>query len=192
MENYKLPTLYGKPSKGDKIKVWDICIVTDSDVPTIKRSFGYQDGKMQEIHKPVPKGKNIGKANETTPLEQAISEMKSLWTKQKSAGLYVENIKDFVTEKVPQPMLAHDYNKKNNQKYIKDVCFVQPKLDGVRMLVSHDGNMYSRNGKSMTTLDNIRNEILGLKLPAGTYLDGELFTFDLPFAHSVACSYAFC
>lgn len=59
-------TLYNTSSKG-KIKVWT-CSLKGNAITTI---WGYEDGAKQETTDIVKEGKNIGKANETTPAEQA-------------------------------------------------------------------------------------------------------------------------
>ena len=103
-------------------------------------------------------------------------EAKSLWTKQVNAG-YCEDQGNIVSCLLP--MLAHDYTKRG--KDIQNECYVQPKLDGVRMLAKYDGTLFSRTGKEYQHLDHIALAVKSLSLPRGTYVDGELFTFELPF-----------
>ena len=170
------PTLYGKPSSGNKTKQWTIRVIIADDVPHIERTHGYVDHKLTTSLKAVPKGKNVGKSNETTPLQQAVSEAQSLWTKQVNAG-YSETLEKQETQILP--MLAHDYNKRG--KDISNECYVQPKLDGVRLLAKYDGTLVSRTGKTYRHLDHIASAVKELQLPLGTYLDGELFSFELTF-----------
>jgi DNA ligase-1 len=86
-------------------------------------------------------GKNIGRSNETTPLEQAISELKSLMNKKFDEGYYIEGIEADI---LPLPMLAHKFVERGNA--IEYPCFVQPKLDGHRAL--YDGEKFwTRKGK---------------------------------------------
>jgi ATP-dependent DNA ligase len=47
---------------------------------------GYENGKMVVAERVVTVGKNLGKKNETTPVQQAISEAQSSWNKKKDAG----------------------------------------------------------------------------------------------------------
>ena len=47
---------------------------------------GKLDGKKVENRKVFEKGKNIGRANETSALEQAVSEMESAWKKKQDEG----------------------------------------------------------------------------------------------------------
>lgn len=115
----KLPKLYKIDSKG-KIREWETWV----DNTTIHVRHGAKDGAKQDQITQITKGKNIGKANETTPHEQAILESKSKWLKQKDKG-YSENSSP---EKVFRPMLAHRHDK--HAKKVLYPCFVQPKLDG--------------------------------------------------------------
>jgi DNA ligase-1 len=72
----KFNRLYAKSSTG-KIKIWEIEAVLDT---MIIRS-GYEDGKVMEQRK-VIEGKNIGRANETTPAKQCELECQSKWQKK--------------------------------------------------------------------------------------------------------------
>ena len=174
------PKLYGLPSNGKKIKEWSISVHEENGSAFIKRIHGYQNCKMQETTKEISKGKNIGKKNETTPFQQATNEAQSLWKKQVESG-YKDNAESLnQTEKV-LPMLAHDFNKRG--KDIQFPCFIQPKLDGVRLLIKitpSEIKCFSRTGKEFTTLGHITDQLRQLKVKNG-FLDGELFTFDIPF-----------
>src|SRR5271165_992689 len=80
------PTLYKRTSTG-AIQMWSIgvegnIIVTD---------FGQKDGKIQHAEETIKLGKNIGRANETTPSEQALAEAASKWEGKVKKG-YVEEI----------------------------------------------------------------------------------------------------
>ena len=183
-----LHKLYGLPSNGKKVKEWSIDVYKEGSFACIKRTHGYTSCKMQETIKKIEKGKNIGKKNETSPFEQATNEAKSLWKKQKESG-YVENLNELeqANDKI-LPMLAHDFHKR--EKDIKFPCYVQPKLDGVRLLAIISSpdciKFISRTGKEIETLSHIEAELKILikkssKLNYPLYIDGELFTFDLPF-----------
>ncbi|NBQ71038.1 MAG: hypothetical protein EBU46_20285 [Nitrosomonadaceae bacterium] len=78
-------------------------------------------------------------------------------------------------------MLAHDYNKRG--KSIVWPCKVQPKLDGTRMVGISGKGLYSRNRKAYPHLEHIRTELN--MLPAGTTLDGELYSKTLTFQEIV-------
>ena len=74
------PELQGEAQTG-KTKMWSIKVTernTGSNiVGVIETTHGYIDGKKQVNEKIITEGKNIGKKNETTPLQQAINEARS-------------------------------------------------------------------------------------------------------------------
>lgn len=196
------PTLYGEATTG-KAKQWAIRVFERSGCGVIETTFGYVDGKLQKNEKVISEGKNIGKKNETTPLQQAINEAKSAWTKKKESGYAPSG--DFaaggagdedgdsstvsgagargkgVDDDVPSPMLAHDYNKRG--KSIKFPCFVQRKFDGTRCVGMPSKGIFSRNRKSYPHLEHIIEELN--KLPESFVLDGELYSDELTFQEIV-------
>ncbi|MCP4814767.1 MAG: hypothetical protein GY888_19845, partial [Planctomycetaceae bacterium] len=128
------------------------------------------------------KGKNIGKANETTPAEQAVLEMESKIRAKLDKG-YVRSIEE---AKAPatnslgleKPMLATPIEKVKPEKIDWSTACVQPKLDGHRALYK-DGVLYSRQGKVLEHMDHIIMAIHQSGL--GTFhLDGELYLHGVP------------
>ena len=185
------PPLSATSSTG-KTKVWKIKVIDRAGVGVIKTTHGYEDGKMVENERLIEVGKNIGKSNETTPVEQAVKEAQSDWNKKKDAGYKPEEEEvamggaggpapaaaAFVA---PLPMLELDYHKRG-----KDIVFpayAQRKLDGVRCLAISGKGLYSRLGKKFPQLEAIMKEIDAL--PAGTILDGELYSDTLTFQEIV-------
>ena len=78
------------------------------------------------------------------------------------------------------PMLAKTFDTGKNSEKIKYPCYVQPKLDGVRMI--WDGHRYySRAGKPLTIPKGMEKELN--ENFSGFALDGELIipgkTFDV-------------
>lgn len=71
------------------------------------------------------------------------------------------------------PMLANKWEDREN--YISEPFYVQPKIDGVRLLVSNKGGI-SRTGKLVPG-----TESLGKGLEEGQYLDGECYDHNLTF-----------
>ncbi len=169
----------------------------------IETTHGYVDGKKQVNEKIIAEGKNIGKRNETTPLQQAINDARTAWVKKKESGyspvgisgggesgedggdgaeaLMAGNRSKGIDDSVPSPMLAHDYNKRG--KSIKFPCFAQRKFDGTRCIGIPGKGLFSRNKKSYPHLDHIVTEIN--KLPAAVILDGELYSDTLTFQEIV-------
>ena len=209
------PELQGTATTG-KTKTWSIRVFDRTSTSTtdlvgvIETTHGYVDGKKQVNEKIISEGKNIGKKNETTPLQQAISEAKSSWVKKKESGYSpvtsegeaaggagtggtaddAESVDSAVnrsrgkgvTEDVPSPMLAHDYNKRG--KSIKFPCFVQRKFDGTRCVGMPGKGLFSRNRKTYPHLEHIAAELN--KLPPGIVLDGELYSDTLTFQEIVS------
>jgi DNA ligase-1 len=196
------PTLYGEATTG-KAKQWSIRVferasASGSSCGVIETTFGYVDGKLQTNEKVISEGKNIGKKNETTPLQQAINEARSSWTKKKESGYSPADDDDAVEDgdsstvsagargkgvddDVPSPMLAHDYNKRG--KSIKFPCFVQRKFDGTRCVGMPNKGLFSRNRKRYPHLEHILEELN--RLPETFVLDGELYSDELTFQEIV-------
>ena len=189
-----LPPLYGKTSTG-KTKVWYARVLTNSSGHGISEiKHGQKDGKLQTAEKTIELGKNIGKKNETSPLEQCISEVKRKWTDKKEKEGYTEkeeeeeeDITTTSTSSVIYPMLAQKYDSKKPKKNgIVFPCFVQPKLDGLRCIVykSATGTIVtqSRTGGIFENMEHITGDLMGLfnKYPQ-LVLDGELYTTEIPF-----------
>jgi hypothetical protein len=84
-----LPTLYKKTSTGAD-QMWSIGTYRN----VIITQFGQVGGKIQETYDIVKIGKNIGRANETTAIEQAELEAQSQWEKKKKSKGYVESLSD--------------------------------------------------------------------------------------------------
>ena len=70
---YNPPTLYAKSSTGKSMQ-WSIEVEETMGGGLIRTRHGYEGGKIQVNEKTITVGKNIGKANATTPLQQAIAE----------------------------------------------------------------------------------------------------------------------
>ncbi|MBV1929309.1 MAG: hypothetical protein KUG81_07345 [Gammaproteobacteria bacterium] len=179
------PTLYSVSSTG-KLKQWTVSVQCQDKVASIIREHGYVGAKIQSNEKIISKGKNIGKANETSPYEQAISEALSMRQKRLDTG-YTEEVPDLDSFKPPElPMLAHGFAKRKHN--IVYPAFVQPKLDGVRCFakrVDEDTITFtSRKGKSYTTLDHLVPALLDC-MEIGEILDGEIYIHGKTFQHIV-------
>lgn len=166
------PKLYGTSSSG-KVKEWEIWVEDIDGVPNIVNRHGYEDGKKQVNAKPVPVGKNIGKANETTPFQQACMDAESKWNLKKDKKYITERPTKHNQSEIILPMLAHSYEKRKHN--IKFPCFVQPKMNGVRCLAFiKDGKVtyQSRRGKTWDTLEHLTPH---LKHLLDMILDGEIY-----------------
>jgi len=185
----ELPKIYGIEKNG-KTKIWTGRIYSNGIVAKAEMEYGQIDGKKQITEREYSVGKNIGKKNETTALEQCIAETKKKWQDKidkesyslnQSGELEIENSKVF-------PMLAHIYdpcNTKNKKNNIEFPCYVQPKLDGLRCIMYlQDSEVVaqSRTGGYFVTMEHICSQLktLFIKTP-GLILDGELYTNEIPF-----------
>lgn len=176
-EKYPFPRMYAL-SKTGSIRVYDIVVEDKGDhaIMTTRKKVTL-NGKWTEDRYEYWEGVNIGKSNETTYLEQALSEAQSAWKRLQDAGFTItmpdKNTK-FNTDangKI-KPMLAISFN----EKKIKFPCLCQPKYDGVRCTISQDEDgihIISRKGKpyKIPHLEKWANENKDL-LP----LDGELYS----------------
>lgn len=166
--------------------------------------YGRLGGKRQEKVVKIKKGKNIGKANETTPLQQAQLEAESKWLKKKDEGYktleeyqskssFVKSPEDIgkhfkyntFPNWSPMPMLAEPFKEKllkGNPEF-----FIQPKLNGVRGIGSL-GNLISRGGKEYN-IPHIQKDIDKLINDCnnkGIILDGEIYLHGTPLQEIVS------
>jgi DNA ligase-1 len=173
-----LPTLYKKTSTG-AIERWDISI----EGATITTRHGIDGGKIQETSDTIKAGKNLGKANATTPEAQAEAEAKASWEKKKARKGYVEDKARATAGETDaaggyQPMLAHKFSEHGDK--VKYPVYVQPKFDGIRCIaVVEDGRctLWSRTRKQIHSCPHIERAVEALGIDV--VLDGELYTHKL-------------
>jgi len=124
-----LPMLYGVSRVG-KVKQWQAAVQGNPDgTATIIIMSGYVGGKIREIPKVVRKGKNIGKANETTPFDQAVSQIESAWNGKRDQNYELEQM-DPDGDYIPRLMLPQLAKGVRKGKIVFP-CFMQPKFNGV-------------------------------------------------------------
>lgn len=189
------PILYGMDKK-NKIKEWRIEVINKGIYSIVEWKYGYIDSKKIEYQLRVDMGKNIGRSNETTHYQQALLEARSKWSKKKDIEGYKESIDEVKNienrdEKSKNesvdvvsilPMLAQDYKK--HMKKVVYSCYIQPKLDGYRMVYNNrTKKMTTRTGKDYKILYNteIFKELEGVNY----ILDGELYVHDNDFNFEV-------
>lgn len=155
--------------------------------PTIKVSYGEDGGATIKKTFPIRTGKNLGKKNATTPIDQAYKEAQGRFDKKLKSG-YVMRLKDAEAGKVDKiikggvlPMLAEKY-----QDYKMDIEYpviVQPKLDGQRCLaIKENGTitLWTRTRKPILSCPHIIEQLyLTLEGWDDIALDGELYHHDL-------------
>lgn len=167
----KFPILYKKTSTG-KIQTWEIYV----EGSTMYSQSGQLDGKKILSEDTIKEGKNIGKANETTPEEQALAEAESRWTSKLKKG-YIEKLDDAKAGKVDEiieggfnPMLAKSFDE------LPFPFAVQPKLDGIRCAVT-ETSTWTRTRKPIRSVPHINYE-LSKYSDQYKMLDGELYNHD--------------
>ncbi len=179
LNKFTFNTLYGK-DKSNKTKEWKIMVREKEDKSAyITFWYGYINSKKVECNVDIYNGKNIGKKNETTPFTQAYLEAQSRWKRKKNEG-YKESLDELEQSPPPSPMLAHEYKK--HYKKISFPCYIQPKLDGYRMLFDPDTKkLTSRTGKEFTSLyeTELYKELVSSNLKF--ILDGELYIHSSSF-----------
>lgn len=178
-----LPKLYKTTSTG-KTQTWQIFI----DGSQTFTKFGPEGGTIQESAREQSAGKNAGRANGTTPSQQAQLDAESKWRKKLGSG-YVRTLAELKAGAVDSsveggiwPMLAKKY--KDSSHKIAFPAAVQPKLDGHRCVCVIDksgkATLWSRKRKPITGMPHVVEAVeeLGLK---DIVLDGELYSDEIPF-----------
>lgn len=177
------PTLF-KFAKSGAIQQWEITAIEYSNgTAAYEVEYGQQGGKIQVALVEVNEGKNLGKTNETTPYEQAISEAKAKWKLQQDKG-YCAGVPKVLPR--TDPMLAHKYRDKADK--VTFPCYWQPKLDGIRCIAYRDGEditLISRRGKEFDTLNHIKTILLEI-MNHGDIFDGELYAHGVAFQKVVS------
>ena len=179
---FKLPTLY----RTTKIHIFGVLKVKkEGDKVFIITSHGVVGGKVSSHRKEVKRAKS-----KSTKEEQAEFDANSKWkSKRDKEGFSTDKSKKSL---IIRPMLAHKFDPKSLTKKSRAVNIVFPaycqrKFDGIRCLgYIRDGEvvLMSRKGKEFMFLDDIRKsvkKVLAKCFNKTTYLDGELYSDDLPF-----------
>ena len=163
----KLETIYKKTKTG-AVQEWTI-EVSDNKYRTHSGQVG---GQITTNAWTVVYGKNEGKANGTTDNEQALKEAIAKRTKKLESG-YFEDIKHINKTQYFEPMLASKWE--DSKDKISYPIFSQPKLDGIRCIVTKDG-MFSSNGKPIISAPHIRESLSEVfEVYPDMILDGELY-----------------
>ena len=166
-----LPTIFKRTSTG-KVQQWTVEIDNDK----FRTISGQVGGKSVTSEWTVCKGKNGGKANATTGVEQALKEATAK-RKLKLESEYRDTADDVDDLDFREPLLAKDF-----KEYVDEIVYPvwsQPKLDGVRNITLLDG-MFSRNGKKIVAAPHVRQILDDVynKYPK-LELDGELYNHKL-------------
>jgi len=169
----QLDKLYKLDNKG-KLRVWWMEIDGDK----IRNTSGLDDGEKVTSDWKLMQPKNEGRANATTPEQQAVLEAEAMYEKQLGKGGYHRDIADAGVKKYVEPMLAIKYEDTNLT--IADLPVIsQPKLDGHRC-IAMKSMLQTRGGKRYASVPHIEFELLPVfdKYP-DLILDGELYHHEL-------------
>lgn len=163
--------LYKIDSK-DKVRLWRM----EQDGDSYRTVAGLVEGNQVTSKWTIAKAKNVGRANATTPEEQAAFEVAAHYTKKLKID-YFEDGEDMTIPKIFKPMLAATWAKLKSK--IKYPVFTQPKLDGIRCLAMSHG-LFSREGEPIVALPHVMEALVPFfdKFPAAI-LDGELYNHEL-------------
>lgn len=163
MSKKEFPIIY-KYTQTGAIQTWQI-IAEGNKFYTIE---GQKDGKLTISLPTYCEGKNIGKKNQTDPVQQALAEAAAKHQKKLDKGYNEKLTKE---KAFFEPMLAHSYNDYREKiDWKKQKVFVQPKLDGLRAI--NDGKtIMSRNGKPYVSTPHLLHKY-------AVALDGELYNHE--------------
>lgn len=170
--------LYAHARNG-KLKWWSIRVEKPATI-VITHATG-EDAKPIETRETIKSGKNLGRANETSPWEQACLEAQSRWLKKQDKGYTIGKPLEATVSTnalgLPRPMLATPLT--SIKKPLPEYVYVQPKLDGHRCMAALKGGeikLWSRGGKYITTLEHLHAPLKRIfDGRENMVLDGELY-----------------
>lgn len=213
----KLPILYKRTRTG-AITYWEIEVVRSEKgtASIVKTSGQYGTDSPLEHIKNITKGKNVGKSNETTPLQQAEAEATSQWNKKQDDGYktletlnvvwsdhtndwlfkntHYESFKDALEAALPkfnsdaQGQVKPMLAQSVLWKKVIFPCHIQPKFDGTRALLLYDGATAKFISRTGKEYTTLTHikEEVEAKLTDPIILDGEIYSHDLTFQEIVA------
>jgi DNA ligase-1 len=120
-------------------------------------------------------GKNTGRANATTPEQQALKEVESRYTKQLKTG-YFENQSNVDVAQYVEPMLAKSYEDyRGKLDFSPGTWFLNVKYNGLRMIATKDG-LFTRKGERFLSIPHIEESLKPFfQQYPNAVLDGECF-----------------
>jgi ATP-dependent DNA ligase len=177
-----LPTLYSRTKTG-AINQWKVWVSGH----TVHSEGGQVGGNLRLFPPTKYFGKNIGKANETSDEDQALSEAHTKWMK-KQDGIYTpdypsDDKKVELSTSDIKPVLAYKYQEKKHK--VNWPWIGTPKIDGIRCiarLIDGKVQLQSRQGTIwmlLTSLKGVLKEVFD-EYP-DIVLDGEIYSHTIPF-----------
>lgn len=162
-------TLYKRTSTG-AIQIWYM----ESESNRYRSTSGQIDGKKTTTEWTVVDGKNQGRANETTPEQQALAEVEAEYKKKRKKD-YRDSLDAVdVIERI-KPMLATKWDDRKN-KISQTEVVIDAKLDGQRCIATSQG-LFSRTGEPILGVPHIHEHLTDLYFSNSPDLiiDGELY-----------------
>ena len=121
-------------------------------------------------------GKNSGKANATTPAEQAAKEAKAKWDKKQRTG-YTQDVKAIDKVAYKKPMKGDKFKEREDE--VIWPAWVQDKLNGVRCQ-NEDVGALSTGGKLFHTIPHIRAALSPIfEVHPSAFIDGEAYNKEM-------------
>lgn len=171
-KNYE--TLYSRDSLGN-IRIWKM----EQAGSKYRTTAGLQNGEQVTSEWTVVEGKNQGKKNETSSIEQATKEIEAKYKKQKKTG-YFSDINSVDDMNYIEPMLAKLYKDYSDKiDFSEGEYILQCKFNGMRCVATKHG-LFTRKGEKYLSCPHIEESLAPFftKYPDAV-LDGELFNNDL-------------
>ena len=164
-----MTTLY-KQNKNKSVQQWSIQLLKDGKFQV---TFGQVNGVMQTQITQC-ESKNIGRANETTPEEQAKLEVNALIAKKRKSG-YVDDSSGLSQIRLPMKVKAYQQQLHN----VEFPCFSSSKLDGVNAIykrINGKLTIYSRGGEEYPPIPHLEPLVhQAMDLFHSNELNGELY-----------------
>jgi DNA ligase-1 len=166
--------LYSRDSLGN-IRIWKM----EQNGSKYRTIAGLQNGEQVTSEWTVAEGKNHGKKNETSSVEQATKEIEAKYKKQKKTG-YFDDINSVDDMSYVEPMLAKLYKDYSDKiDFSEGEYILQCKFNGMRCVATKSG-LFTRKGEKYLSCPHIEKSLAPFfeKYPDAV-LDGELFNNDL-------------
>ena len=172
-----LPTLFSRTSTG-AIQEWRI-VVDGSSYYVIA---GQQNGKQVTSEPTICEAKNVGRANATTPSEQALSEAQAKWDKKVKLGYTTDVTKIDSSTSFVEVMLAKNFEDRIDKIDWNEGVFVQNKYNGARCVATYENGrvvLKTRKGEEYISVPHINKDLekFFADYPSAV-LDGELFSYE--------------
>lgn len=172
-------TLFGLDKKGGA-KQWSVYVEGGSVIV----EWGKVGGVLSVKETPC-KPKNIGRVNETTAEQQALSQATSKWDKQYKSKFYRPTIEEAREAETEGVMLSHKFIEKGH--LLPQIVCESPKLDGLRVKSTRDGELISRGNDRYPLFDHMRDELADLHEKFDLeFLDGEMYCHGMRFEDIVS------